>query len=68
MKARELEKRLLAEGWSLVLGRGKGSHRVYQHPALKKYIIIPWHKGKDIPLGLLRSILKQINVDGREKG
>ncbi|MCH8844669.1 MAG: type II toxin-antitoxin system HicA family toxin [SAR324 cluster bacterium] len=64
MKARDLEKLLGAEGWSLVPGRGKGCHRIYKHPDRADIITIPWHKGKDLHPWLLRSILKQADIEG----
>jgi predicted RNA binding protein YcfA (HicA-like mRNA interferase family) len=34
-KIRELERRLKRAGFKIEPGRGKGSHRVYKHPAVR---------------------------------
>ncbi|MCL1807275.1 MAG: type II toxin-antitoxin system HicA family toxin [Oscillospiraceae bacterium] len=55
MTAKELKRRLIAEGWIISQG---GNHEIAKHP--KKpgaYVPIPRHTG-DIPAGTLHSILK----------
>jgi predicted RNA binding protein YcfA (HicA-like mRNA interferase family) len=58
MKAREVERLLMAEGWFLVPRRGKGSHRHYRHPLRKGTVTVPWHQGEELRKGTLESILK----------
>lgn len=59
MKAREIEKIILAEGWEL--SAQVGSHRQYKHPNKSGKVTIPWH-GSDLPKGTLNSILKQAGL------
>ena len=59
IKARELEKRILADGWVLKMQRG--SHRQYIHPSKPRKVTIPFHGG-DIPKGTENSILKQARL------
>jgi predicted RNA binding protein YcfA (HicA-like mRNA interferase family) len=56
MKARDFVKLLTENGWTL--DRVNGSHHVYKHPTNPARISLPVHKGKDIPTGLLNSLLK----------
>ncbi|WP_373492856.1 type II toxin-antitoxin system HicA family toxin [Aquiflexum sp.] len=42
--------------------RQKGSHVFYRHPD-GRYTTLPHHKGTDISRPLIRSILKQINLN-----
>lgn len=47
----------------LVQVRSKGSHRIFQHPANPaRRTIIADHRGKDIPVGTLRSIIDQAGL------
>ena len=36
----------------------KGSHQKWKHPETKRVIIIPYHKGKSLPIGTLKAIIK----------
>lgn len=36
----------------------KGSHQKWKHPETKRVIIIPYHKGKNLPIGTLKAIIK----------
>jgi predicted RNA binding protein YcfA (HicA-like mRNA interferase family) len=49
-------KRLTAEGWVRVGGRG--DHEKYQHPARAGHVVVP-HPRKDLPIGTLRNIDRQ---------
>ena len=35
----------------------KGSHRIYEHPDGRR-TTVPFHKGKDLPRGLIADIIK----------
>jgi len=59
MKARELEKLILADGW--VKHSTRGSHVHYTHTVKLGKVTIPFHSG-DIPRGTLNSILKQAGI------
>lgn len=45
---------------------GGGRHVVMRHPRTGKKISIPIHKGRDIPRGTLRAILKEVGVTVEE--
>ena len=53
-------------GFELI--RQKGSHAFYRHPDGRS-TVIPMHKGEDIGRGMIRSILREIeiSVDEYEK-
>jgi len=56
LKPREAEKILLANGYKLNVS--KSSHRQYYNPLTKTHTTVPYHS-KDLPLGTLRSIIRQ---------
>ncbi|MEP7198078.1 MAG: type II toxin-antitoxin system HicA family toxin [Saprospiraceae bacterium] len=43
--------------------RSRGSHRIYYNPISKKTISVPFHGGRDMPLGTFLSILRQAGID-----
>ncbi len=45
--------------------KSKGSHFRYMHPDGRK-TTVPVHKGKDIGRGLLRKILRDVDITGDE--
>ena len=45
---------------------GGGKHVFMRHPTTRKKISIPWHQGRDIPVGTLRAILRQVEVSPEE--
>lgn len=59
MKAREVEKLILNDGWNLV--KQVGSHRQYKHPSKPGKVTIPWHSG-DLNNTTVKSILKQAGL------
>ena len=60
MKDKDLLKLLYQDGWQLK--RIKGSHHVLQKG--DRIEVIPVH-GKDMPAGLLNSILKRTGISGK---
>ncbi len=60
MTSREIIKRLKKEGW--VLFHTKGSHHQFKHPHKKGKVTVP-HPKKDLPIGTLKSICRQIGWD-----
>ena len=60
-KPRELERIIKRRGWRCVGQRG--SHRYYRHPHLPGKVVIPFHKGKDIGIGLAHRILHDAGVE-----
>ena len=66
MRFKEIEKRLLADGW--VLKSQRGSHRQYVHPVKPGKVTLPNHTG-DLDPRTVKSIWKQagINDGGRNE-
>lgn len=56
MNSKDVIKRLLAEGWHKV--GGKGDHEKYKHPRKSGHVVVP-HPKKDLPKGTLRNIYRQ---------
>jgi len=59
MTSREIIKILEWDGW--VLHHTRGSHRQFKHPTKSGKVTVP-HSKKDLPMGTVRSILKQAKV------
>jgi len=64
VKSRELVRALEKMGFQL-LRKSKGSHWQFEHPDGRR-TTVPVHKGKDIGPGLMRKILRDIEVDAEE--
>jgi predicted RNA binding protein YcfA (HicA-like mRNA interferase family) len=61
LKPRELIRALEKMGFRLLRKSG-GSHVQYEHPDGRR-VTIPVHKGRDIGPGLLRKILRDLEID-----
>ena len=59
IKAREMEKIILEDGW--IFRSQKGSHRQYVHPTKQGRVTIPFH-GTDLTKAVENSILKQAGL------
>lgn len=59
MRFREMQKKLLDDGWVLV--DVSGSHYQYKHPTKPGKVTLPNHRG-DIPQRVVNSILKQAGL------
>lgn len=59
MTVREIEARLLQDGWYFV--NQVGSHRHYKHDEKPGKVTVPFHKG-DINIKTANSILKQAGL------
>ena len=55
MKADEVESILQRNGFELV--SQKGSHRKWRNIERQLQVIVPYHKGRDLPIGTLRNIM-----------
>ena len=64
MTARELETLLRRYGFQLI--SQKGSHRKWRHESLALQVIVPEHRGRQLPLGTLRSILLGAEIPEHE--
>ena len=56
-----IEKYLLKAGFQLI--SQKGSHRKWRNDKTGKQVIVPLHKGKDLPIGTLLNIVKGSGLD-----
>ena len=59
MKSGALMKLIKEEGWQLARIRGSPHH--YKHPSRSGLVTVP-HPKKDIPIGTVKSILKQAGI------
>lgn len=59
MKSLDLIKMIEADGWYEV--RVTGSHHHFKHPTKKGLVTVP-HPKKDLPVGTVKSILKQAGL------
>jgi predicted RNA binding protein YcfA (HicA-like mRNA interferase family) len=64
MNAHEVEKLLRQYGFELI--SQKGSHRKWRNSVQGLQVIVPYHQGKDLPLGTLRNILTTANIPSTE--
>ncbi len=64
LKPRKLVRALEKMGFRL-LRKSKGSHWQYEHPDGRR-TTVPMHKGQDIGPGLLRKILRDIEIDAED--
>ena len=64
MTSREVEALLRRYGFQLV--SEKGSHRKWRNATLGLHVVIPEHRGRQLPLGTLRSILIAAEIPERE--
>ena len=55
LRADEVTRVLQQHGFVFVSQRG--SHQKWRHPDTGKQVIVPYHKGKQLPIGTLRSII-----------
>jgi predicted RNA binding protein YcfA (HicA-like mRNA interferase family) len=61
VKYSELYRILKKNGWYKI--RQKGSHIIMLDPEKKGQLTIPYHAGKEVKKGLLKSILKQTGIN-----
>lgn len=61
MKVKDVIKKLEQDGW--YLARTKGSHRQYKHPVKLGTITVAGKPSIDIPIGTLKSILRQAQLE-----
>ena len=60
VKYSELFRVLKKDGWYII--RQKGSHVLMKHPKRRGQLSVPFHEGKEVKKGLLKSILKQAGI------
>ena len=64
MKVRDILKLLADDGWTVV--RTRGSHRQLKHPMKKGTVTVAGKSSFEIPVGTLKSIYKQSQLEGKE--
>jgi predicted RNA binding protein YcfA (HicA-like mRNA interferase family) len=64
MNSRELIKMLKKDGW--FHAATKGSHWHFKHPTKKGRVTVP-HPKRELPIGTLRSVLRQAGLELRRK-
>ena len=60
MTAREVETLLQRHGFELI--SQKGSHRKWRNQVQNVQVIVPQHRGRPLPIGTLRTILKDAKI------
>ena len=60
MTARDVEALLRRSGFEFV--SQKGSHRKWRHPTSGLQVIVPEHRGRQLPIGTLRNILSNAKI------
>ncbi len=63
MNYKELTKKLRVLGCHEIPRRGGGSHRKWINPASGKGTVIPDWGNRDLKLGTIKGILKQLGID-----
>jgi len=64
LRASEVINILQQHGFILISQRG--SHQKWRHPKTGKQVIVPYHKGKQLPLGTIRSIIEGSGIPKEE--
>jgi len=64
MNAVDVERILVRYGFELV--SQKGSHRKWRNLESQLQVIVPYHKGRDLPIGTLRNIMVSGNIPETE--
>jgi len=65
MKVREVIKHIEADGWYLVSTRG--DHKKYKHPMKRGIVIVSGQLGLDMPIGTLRSVFRQAQLEWEDR-
>ena len=66
MRYREAAKKLKGLGCEEIPRRGAGSHRVWRNPQSGKIAPLPDWGNKDLKLGTLRAVIRQLGLDWQE--
>lgn len=64
LTAREVAAVLKEHGFVMV--SQKGSHQKWKNEKTGKQVIVPQHRGKQLPIGTMNSIIKGSGVSGEE--
>lgn len=64
MNAKQVEKILQKYGFDLI--SQKGSHKKWRNSERNLQVTVPYHQGRDFPIGTLRNILVNANIPTSE--
>ncbi len=64
LKASEVVR--ILERYGFILISQRGSHQKWRNQDTGKQVIVPYHKGKQLPLGTLRSIIEGSGIPEEE--
>jgi len=64
MTSREVE--VLLKKYGFIFISQKGSHRKWRHPESSLQVIVPEHRGKQLPLGTMRNIMINAEIPEEE--
>lgn len=54
--------RALTQGGGFELSHIRGSHHYLRKPGVARLVVVPVHENRDLPMGTLRSILRQASL------
>jgi mRNA interferase HicA len=60
---REVARKLARMGCQEIPRRGGGAHRKWRNPVANRSTVVADHGGKDIKLGTLRAVVRQLGLD-----
>jgi predicted RNA binding protein YcfA (HicA-like mRNA interferase family) len=63
LTAHQVERILSKHGFVVV--SQKGSHKKWKHAGRGLLVIVPYHKGRNLPIGTLRNIMKNSEIPGQ---
>jgi mRNA interferase HicA len=63
MRYREVTRKLSALGCQEIPRRSGGSHRKWTNPATGQTTVVPDWGSKDLKLGTLRAVVRQLGID-----
>jgi predicted RNA binding protein YcfA (HicA-like mRNA interferase family) len=66
MKYREVARKLTALGCQEIARKGSGSHRKWGNPANGRQTIVPDWGGRDLKIGTVRGVVRQLGLDWSE--
>ena len=63
MRYRDVERKLRALGCVETARRGSGSHRKWRNPTANQSSVVPDWGGRDLKVGTVRGIVRQLGLD-----
>jgi len=66
MRYREVARRLERLGCQEIPRRSDGSHRKWHNPATARVTVVPDWGAKDLKLGTVRAVVRQLGLDWQE--